>query len=410
MRMGIHCGEAQQTAAGLVGLEVHRAARVAAVGHGGQVLLSEAAAVLVRDALPTDAACGSGRASPEGLGPAGAVFQLHARDCKRSSRRCGRWQPVLPNNLPAQLTSFIGREKEVSEVRALVESRLVTLTGSGGCGKTRLALQVAAELLDGSGTVCGWWSWRSPTGRCGADHRRRAGRERAGGQACRPLLDSLKTQDLLIVLDNCEHLIDACAQARRRRAQKLPAGYLLASSREALGIAGETIYRVPSLSLPDPKQPQPGEPVHFEAVRCSSTGPRGRRPSRSPTAPPVASICQRLDGIPLAIELAAARMRSISLEDINGRLDQRFRLLTGGSRTALKRQQTLRATIGWSYSLLSGAEQPGRVLNRYSRHDGCPPSSVRQIGVIQHTINRLRKSRDPECRCGEVPLPPSPAV
>ena len=419
VRMGIHCGEAQQTAAGLVGLEVHRAARVAAVGHGGQVLVSEAAAVLVRDGLPPGAALADlGSHRLKDLGRPERIFQLHGAGLQAEFpplRSLGN--PALPNNLPAQLSAFIGRDREVSEVRALVEScRLVTLTGAGGGGKTRLGLQVAAELLDGSGDGVWLVELAAVTDEdavapaiCAA--------LRLAAQPGRPvleaLLDALAPQDVLIVLDNCEHLIGGCAKTAELIVRRCLRVHLLATSREPLGVGGETIYRVPSLSLPGPDDTGPPAAGSSDAVALFANRARAHGVALSvdkQTGPLVVSVCRRLDGMPLAIELAAARLRSMSLAELRGRLDQRFRLLTGGSRTALKRQQTLRATIGWSYSLLSGAEQPGRVLNRYSRHDGCPPGSVRQIGVIQHTINRLRKSRDPECRCGEVPLPPSPAV
>jgi class 3 adenylate cyclase len=166
VRMGIHTGEASRTATGLVGLEVHRAARVAAVGYGGQVLLSETAAALVHDALPPGAALVDlGAHRLKDLGRPERIFQLQAAGLQAEFpplRSLGN--PALPNNLPAQLTTFIGRERELSEVRALVgSSRLVTLTGAGGCGKTRLSIQLAAGLLDGSGDGSGWWSWpRSP--------------------------------------------------------------------------------------------------------------------------------------------------------------------------------------------------------------------------------------------------------
>ena len=170
-----------------------------------------------------------------------------------------------------------------------------------------------------------------------------------------------RPQDVLIVLDNCEHLIGGCAKTADAIVRRCPRVHLLATSREPLGIGGETIYRVPSLSLPGPGDVRHRRPGHPMRSRCSRTGPGPRayrpRPLTRQTAPLVVSICRRLDGMPLAIELAAARLRSMSLAELHDRLDQRFRLLTGGSRTALARQQTLRATVDWSYSLLTGAEQ-----------------------------------------------------
>ncbi len=366
VRMGIHCGEAARTATGLVGLEVHRAARVAAVAHGGQVLVSEAAAVLVRDGLPPGAALtdlGSHRLKD--LGRPERIFQLQAAGLPAQFpplRSLGN--PALPNNLPAQLSVFIGRDREISEVRALVESsRLVTLTGAGGAGKTRLGLQVAAELLDGSGDGV-WVAELAAVTDEDAVPAAIYEALRLTGQAGRPvleaLLDALALQDVLILLDNCEHLIGGCAKTAEAIVRRCPRVHLLATSREPLGIGGEVLYRVPSMSLPGPGDsglPVPGssDAVALFADRARAYGVA--LPVDVQTAPMVVSICRRLDGMPLAIELAAARLRSMSLRELHDRLDQRFRLLTGGSRTALKRQQTLRATVEWSYSLLTGAEQ-----------------------------------------------------
>jgi predicted ATPase/class 3 adenylate cyclase/tetratricopeptide (TPR) repeat protein len=366
VRMGIHSGEAKRTAAGLVGLEVHRAARVAAVAWGGQVLVSEAAAVLVRDWLPPGAALTDlGAHRLKDLGRPERIFQLHAAGLPAEFpplRSLGN--PALPNNLPAQLSTFIGREREVSEVRALVESaRLVTLTGAGGVGKTRLGLQVAAELLDGSGDGVWLTELAAVTDQdavAAAISEALQLTVRPGRPVLEALLDALATQDVLIALDNCEHLIGGCAKTAEAILRRCPRVHLLATSREPLGIGGERIYRVPSLSLPGPENcglPAPGssdavallvERARAHGVALAVDGQAG---------PVVVSVCRRLDGMPLAIELAAARLRSMSLTELHDRLDQRFRLLTGGSRTALGRQQTLRAAVGWSYSLLTGAEQ-----------------------------------------------------
>jgi predicted ATPase/class 3 adenylate cyclase len=366
VRMGVHCGEAARTAAGLVGLEVHRAARVAAVGHGGQVLVSEAAAVLVRDWLPPGAALtdlGSHRLKD--LGRPERIFQLHGAGLQAEFPPLRSLDNLaLPNNLPAQLSVFIGRDREVAEVRALVESsRLVTLTGAGGAGKTRLGLQVAAELLDGSGDGVWLVELAAVTDE---DAVAPAVSEalRLAAQPGRPvletLLDALAPQDVLIVLDNCEHLIGACAKTAELIVRRCPRVRLLATSREPLGVGGETIYRVPSLSLPGPDDTGPAAAGSSDAVALFADRTRASGVALSvdeQTASVGVSVCRRLDGMPLAIELAAARLRSMSLGELHDRLDQRFRLLTGGSRTALKRQQTLRATIGWSYSLLTGTEQ-----------------------------------------------------
>ena len=371
VRMGIHTGEASKTATGLIGLDVHRAARVAAVGYGGQVLLSEAAAALVRDWIPAQAALKDlGVHRLKDLGRPERIFQLQAPGLEAEFpplRSLGN--PALLNNLPAQLSTFVGRDRELADVRALVESsRLVTLTGAGGCGKTRLSLQVAAELLDGTGD--GVWLVELaavsdpdavPSAICGA----LGIAPRPGRAALEALLDALGPQDLLIVLDNCEHLIDACAKTADALVRRCPRVHLVATSREPLGIDGETIYRVPSLSLPasgGSEAPESSDAVALFLDRARAQG--AALTVNELTVPVIVSVCQRLDGLPLAIELAAARLRSLSLTGLHDRLDQRFRLLTGGSRTALARQQTLRATVDWSYSLLNGAEQS--LLRRLS--------------------------------------------
>ncbi|HEY6310824.1 MAG TPA: adenylate/guanylate cyclase domain-containing protein [Streptosporangiaceae bacterium] len=366
VRMGIHSGEAARTATGLVGLGVHRAARVAAVAWGGQVLVSEAAAVLVRDGLPPGAALADlGVHQLKDLGRPERIFQLYVPALPAEFpplRSLGN--PALPNNLPAQLSTFIGREREVSEVRALVETcRLVTLTGAGGAGKTRLGLQVAAELLDGSGDGV-WLAELAAVTDEGAVAAAICEALRLAVNPGRPvleaLLDALAPQDVLIVLDNCEHLIGGCATTAEAIVRRCPRVHLLATSREPLGIGGEAIYRVPSLSLPGPDEAGPLAPGSSDAVALFSERARAHGVALAvdeQAGPLVVSVCRRLDGMPLAIELAAARLRSMSLSELHDRLDQRFRLLTGGSRTALERQQTLRATVAWSYSLLTGAER-----------------------------------------------------
>jgi len=371
VRMGVHTGEAADTDTGLVGLDVHRAARIAAVAHGGQIVLSETAAALARDSLPAGAVLVDlGLHRLKDLGRPEQLFQLQFPGLQAEfSPLRSLGNPALPNNLPAQLTTFIGRRSELTEVKALVESaRLVTLTGAGGAGKTRLSLQVAAELLDGSGD--GVWlvelaALTEPEAVGPAICETLRISRQTGRPALDTLLDALAPQDALIVLDNCEHLIDACAKIADAILRRCPGMHLLATSREPLAIAGEVIYRVPSLSLPDPEAA--GEPASSDAValfleRAAAQGIS--LPADEDTGALITSVCRRLDGMPLAIELAAARLRSMSLSDLESRLDQRFRLLTGGSRTVLERQQTLRATVDWSYSLLNAAE--AQLLRRLS--------------------------------------------
>ena len=365
VRMGLHAGEPSLTAEGYVGLVVHRAARIAAVGHGGQVLLSDAVVALVGGRLPAEVALrdlGSIRlkdlTSPE------RIYQvLHPR--LRADFPALRSLEATPNNLPQQLTSFIGREQAITDIEALlVKTRLLTLTGSGGSGKTRLSLQVAAMSLDQFPDGA-WLVELAPLADASLVPQTVASvlgvKEEPGKPITQTLTEHLKTKRLLLLLDNCEHLLDACAKVGNTLMRHCPGVQILASSREALGIAGEQTYRVPSLSLPDRKQAQTPqslstyESVHLFIDRALLV--RSDFQVTNHNAPALASLCHHLDGIPLAIELAAARVRSLSVEEIDHKLDQRFRLLTGGSRTALPRQQTLRALIDWSYDLLHAPEK-----------------------------------------------------
>jgi predicted ATPase/DNA-binding XRE family transcriptional regulator len=283
----------------------------------------------------------------------------------------GRARLTPQDNLPAELTAFIGRDREAADVRALAESsRLVTLTGPGGAGKTRLALHVAAGQL----AVLGDGVWLVELARVteqddvGAAVAGSLGIPLQLGRAALDVLaDALAPQEIMIVLDNCEHLVSSCAKVADTLLRHCPKLRLIATSREPLSIAGETVYRVPSLSLPSADDDSVAAAQSSDAVRllADRAGAQGVSiPLNDDTVPLVASVCRRLDGMPLAIELAAARLRSMSLSELSDRLDQRFQLLTGGSRTALPRQQTLQAAISWSYSLLTAAEQA--LLQRLS--------------------------------------------
>ena len=366
VRMGVHTGEAEQTAAGPVGLDVHRAARIAAVAHGGQILLSETTAVLVRDFLPDGTTLTDlGVHRLKDLGRPERIFQLTAPGLPSefpAPRSLGN--PALLNNLPAELSTFVGRATELKEILPLVDSsRLVTLTGPGGSGKTRLGLQAAAEMLDGTGDGV-WLVELAAVTDADSVPSAIAAILGVAAQPGRPVLDTLVNalapQRLLIVLDNCEHLVGACARAADAILRRCPRVHLLATSREPLGISGETIYQVPPLELPaeDDFGSAPAELSDAVALFVDRARQQGVSLTVDASSGPlIASICRRLDGMPLAIELAAARLRSLSLPDLRDRLDQRFRLLTGGSRAALARQQTLLATVAWSYSLLDQAEQ-----------------------------------------------------
>ena len=374
VRMALHTGSAEERGGDYFGQPLNRVARLMAAGHGGQTLLSDVTQGLVRDALPPGSSLlDLGERRLKDLGRPEQVFQLQHPSLPEAFPPLRSLDnPALPNNLPQQATSFIGREKQVEEVKArLGKTRLLTLTGAGGNGKTRLSLQVAAELLDGDGD--GVWLVELATltdpafvpqavaGVLGV-------KEAAGQPMQRTLVDWLKAKRLLLVLDNCEHLVSACASLAADLLRSCPGVHILASSREPLNVSGEQTYRVPTLTLPDPKKPQTVESVsQFEAVRLFIERAQAVQSSFAVTdanAPAVAQVCWRLDGIPLALELAAARVRSLPVGEINVRLDQRFRLLTGGSRTALPRQQTLRALVDWSYDLLTEAEQT--LLRRLS--------------------------------------------
>lgn len=271
----------------------------------------------------------------------------------------------LRSNLPLQLTSFIGREREIAEIKRLLGStRLLTLTGAGGCGKTRLALEVAADLLaafpDGV-----WFVDLAPLSDPALVPQAFAAifdlRESSQSSLIESLKIYLRTKNLLVILDNCEHLIQACADLSDALLRAVPNLKILATSREGLNIAGETSFRVPSLSLPDPDQPTPFETMReFESIQLFVERARAANTKfqfNAATAPVVAEICRRLDGIPLALELAAVRVKALSVEQIAARLGDVFQLLTGGSRTVLPRYQTLRGAIDWSYDLLTEAEQ-----------------------------------------------------
>ncbi len=271
--------------------------------------------------------------------------------------------PGLLHNLPAQVSSFIGREAELAEVRALVGgSRLVTLTGAGGAGKTRLALQVAAGLADGAGG--GVWladlaSLADPDLVVVAVADVLGVRQQPGRPALDTLVEAVAGRSVLVLLDNCEHLIGACAKLADALLRGCPNLALLATSREPLGIGGEYVYRVPSMRTPadgdDPDAIRASEAVRLLADRAAAQGVP--LDVDEDTAGVAGRICRRLDGIPLAIELAAARLRGMSAAELEARLDGRFALLTGGSRARPARQQTLRAMVEWSWELLTGSER-----------------------------------------------------
>jgi predicted ATPase/class 3 adenylate cyclase len=339
--------------------------RIMSAGHGGQILISGATRELVRDVLPENTELlDLGEKRLKDLLRPEHLYQLNIFGLLTSFPAL-KTLDTFPNNLPTQLTSFIGRENEIAEVKQELEShRLVTLTGSGGTGKTRLSLQVAADLLEKFGHGI-WFVELAPLtdpdlipqtilSTIGIQ-------EQQGKTPLDLLKEYLHEKQALLILDNCEHLVSASAQVVNVLLSTAPELKVLASSREALGVKGEASYPVPSLSLPDIKHLPAIEGLsQYEAVRLfidRALLVASHFVVDKDNAPHIAQICHRLDGIPLAIELAAARIKMMSVDQISKRLDDRFRLLTGGARTALPRQQTLRALIDWSYDLLSENER-----------------------------------------------------
>ena len=372
VRAALHTGQARISDDDYNSSSVNRCARLRAIAWGGQTLLSQATYELVRDE-PLEGARFQelGLHGLKDLSRPERVFQLIHPELPRAFPAVRSLESV-PNNLPQQLTSFVGREKEMAQVKgALSRARLLTLTGTGGAGKTRLALQSAADVLDDYPD--GVWlmelasladSTLLPQTVASILHVR----EEPGRSAGEALLGFLKDRTVLLVLDNCEHLLDAGARLADDLLRSCPGVCILATSREALGITGEQTFRVPSLTAPDARQTYTADGLtQYESVRLFIDRAVLSQPAFAVTngnAPAVAQVCARLDGIPLAIELAAARVKALSVEQIAARLDDRFRLLTGGSRTALPRQQTLKAAIDWSYDLLSEDEKT--LLRRLS--------------------------------------------
>ncbi len=371
IRIGIHVGEAQLHDSNYAGKAVHLAARVMSAAHGGQVLITKTCRDLAAGVL-------GGEIAVRDLGPhhfkdmpeAEQLFQLEHPDLE-SAFPPPRTRDARPNNLRAELTSFVGRESEVKEILDLVDSsRLLTVTGAGGAGKTRLALQVARALLDRFPD--GVWfvdlaPVTEPEATVSAVALAIGVREQQDRSIEEGLLDAVRHRTQLIVLDNCEHLVASCADVAERLLQQCDELRILATSREPLGVPGERMWRIPSMPVPEPGMLSAVDALDHDAVRLFVDRAQQADPTFAVTdqnAPTIAEICRRLDGIPLAIELAAARVLVLSVDQIAERLHDRLRLLTGGSRTALSRQQTLRATVEWSYGLLSDGEQA--LLRRLS--------------------------------------------
>jgi predicted ATPase/class 3 adenylate cyclase len=369
VRMGLHTGSAELHGTDYRGyLTMAKVQRVMSVAHGGQVLLSNASAEQLHSELREGITLRDMKEHwLKGLPAPERLWQLDAPDLQKDFASLSSISET-PNNLPLQLTTFIGREKEIDQIKKRLEkNRLVTLIGSGGVGKTRLSVQVTSELLDEYPNGV-WLVELAPITDpslvvqtvCGALDVTPQGNM----PALKVLTEYLKSKKILLVMDNCEHLIDPCAQLCDSLLHACPDLRMIATSRETLGIDGENAYRVPSLSLPDPNSKleniKQSEAVQLFVERANTILPGYALTEAN--ASNIAEICQRLDGIALAIELAASRVKLLKADQIKARLEDTFQLLTGGSRTALPRQQTLRGTIDWSYNLLSDEE---RAVLRY---------------------------------------------
>jgi predicted ATPase/class 3 adenylate cyclase/DNA-binding CsgD family transcriptional regulator len=372
--MALHSGACAERDGDYVGPVVNRAARLLDVGHGGQVLVTAATYALLAGRLSGGIGFRDlGEQRLRDLGRAERVFQVTGPGLAEGFGVLRSLDdPALRHNLPSQATSFVGRTAELAELRVLVSggSRLVTITGPGGIGKSRLALQVAADALDGTGDGV-WLVELAPVTEPELVTRTAATALRISEAPGRPMLDTLTDavgdRNLLLVLDNAEQVLGAVAELADAVIRSCPRVCLLVTSREPLGTGGEHVFRVPGLTVPPADLAAPDRLAAFESVQLfaehASMYRRGFAVDDA-NAAEVAAICVRLDGIPLALELAAARLGSLSVSEINARLDQRFRLLTTGNRTARPRHQTLRALIDWSYDLLSSEERI--VLERLS--------------------------------------------
>ena len=374
VRMGIHTGSAQvkdDPQGQSVSYEGYGtlalAQRIMSVGHGGQILLSQTTRDLVKDRLPAGTELRDlGERRLKDIVRPEHIYQVAAPDL-RSEFPPLKTPETIHHNLPAQLTSFVGREQEIVKAReTLASTRILTFIGPGGTGKTRLSLRVAAEQIpefkDGVWLV-ELAQLADATYILSTIASTFHLRELQGIPLIDTVTDYLRGKQLLLVLDNCEHLIETCAELADHFLLACPKLKIITSSREALGIEGEAVYRVPSLSLPSAQGGEDGgmsETMRYEAPRLfaeRAAKANSQFVLTTGNAPYVIQICQQLDGIPLAIELAAARVKMFTPQQIAERLGDRFKLLTGGSRTALPRQQTLRALIDWSYLTLNETEQ-----------------------------------------------------
>jgi len=409
VRMGIHTGEAEWNGKSYIGyLTLSRTERVMSAGHGGQILFTQDTCNVIRNKLPDEF----------------SILELGEQQLKDLIRTEHIFQLVAPNlildfpplktlsirkdNLPVQMTNFIGRENEIKKAKELLsKTKLLSLVGTGGTGKTRLSLQVAAEMINDFKD--GVWfielaSLSEPLYiideiaiifNLPEDGKRKT---------IDIILDYLKEKEALLILDNCEHLIKECAKISDTLLRHCPKLKILSTSRESFHITGEKVYHVPSLSLPDRKENLSAESLfQYESIRLFSERASSVKHDfvlNDSNANSVAELCRKLDGIPLAIELASARIKNLPVEKILVKLKDRFDLLTRGSRSSLPRQQTLRALIDWSYDLLSHNEKI--FLQRLSVFAGgwtleaaeevCADDKITESEILDLLANLVEKS------------------
>jgi len=363
VRCGLHTGEVHERDNDYFGSTINRTARIMNAAHGGQVLLSQAVVDLVADRLPAGVTLRNlGSVRLKGLATLEIVHQVVHPSLYQNFPALRELQ-ATPNNLPQQVTSFIGREKEREEAQAmLLRSRLLTLLGMGGLGKTRLSLQIGADVMDGYPDGV-WFIDLAPITDssliASACAQVLGVREEPGRPITDTLCAHLKSRKLLLILDNCAHVISASAALANSLLRAAPDVRIVATSRQALQVPGEQTFPVLPLPVPD-RTASVSELAQSTAVQLFVERAKLHKPAFDLTekdAPAIAELVARLDGIPLALELAAARIRSLSITDINKRLQDRYKLLTGGDRVLLPRQQTLRALVDWSYDMLNESEQ-----------------------------------------------------
>jgi predicted ATPase/class 3 adenylate cyclase len=362
VRMGLHTGDAIARDGDYYGPATNRAARVMAAAHGGQVVVSHATEEILRDALPDEVGLVDlGEHRLPDLARPERIFQIVADGLVREFPPL-RALDAVPGNLPSQLTSFVGRAVEREAIAdALLASRLVTVTGVGGVGKSRIAIQVALDIAprfpDGA------WLCELATAQDAEELAQVVAATlgvlaRPATTLAESVIDALRMRELVLVFDNCEHLVDAVGRLAEGLLRDCPGVRILATSREALGIGGEQVWPLGALDLP--RDATLGDAAASEAVQLFVERAQAVQPGfvlDESNAAAITEICRRLDGIPLAVELAAARVTIMSPLDIAARLDQRFQLLTGGRRSAAERHQTLRGAIEWSYELLEPRER-----------------------------------------------------